>query len=116
MIDKNKLADNLHFAVTAKYVPASDRSGSKVKAECVRGEITLPWCHSLTDAENHQRAIIAILVCLGWNVKRSWSFGWDNYKRMCATSVFNTEAESFDLDYLQLTNDDLRKFKSYDIK
>ena len=40
-------------AITTKYIPASSYKGSRVKAECERGSITLSWPDELSGEDVH---------------------------------------------------------------
>lgn len=43
-------------AIITKYLPATNRKGSRIKASCDRGSITLPWDDELNEEDNHVQA------------------------------------------------------------
>jgi hypothetical protein len=58
-------------AIVTKYLGPTDHKGSRVKAYCDAGIITIPWDDGLNPDENHLKAA----TCL------AWKFGWlDNQK------------------------------------
>lgn len=47
-------------AIITKYLPPTNRRGSRVKATCERGSITVPWDSNLDAHENHEAACRAM--------------------------------------------------------
>ena len=47
-------------AIITKYIAPTNCRGSRVKAECERGQITIGWDHALDSAENHVAACKAL--------------------------------------------------------
>lgn len=48
-------------AILSKYIPATNTRGSRIKAWCERGSITIPYPHDLTGAACHRAAVDALL-------------------------------------------------------
>ena len=46
--------------IRTKYLPCTDRRGSRIKAWCERGSITLHWDDALNVDENHKAACDAL--------------------------------------------------------
>lgn len=53
-------------AIITKFIPCTNHRGSRVKAMCDAGSITLDWEHALTSDENHTRAAEALAKKLEW--------------------------------------------------
>lgn len=53
-------------AIVTKYLGPTNFRGSRVKATCDAGSITLGWDHSLNSEDNHTRAAQALADKLGW--------------------------------------------------
>lgn len=49
-------------AIHTKYLPATDSNGSRIKAKCARGSITIPFPHELTGDETHRAAVYALVL------------------------------------------------------
>lgn len=62
-------------AITTKYLGPSNVRGSRVKASCQAGSLTLDWTHSLNGNENHMAAAQALANRLGWDGE--WVGGFD---------------------------------------
>ena len=48
-------------AIHTKYLPATDTRGSRIKATCERGSITIPYPHELSGDECHREAVRRLL-------------------------------------------------------
>jgi hypothetical protein len=48
-------------SIQTKYLPATDSNGSRIKAKCARGSITIPFPHELTGDETHRAAVHALV-------------------------------------------------------
>lgn len=44
-------------AIQTKYLPATDRRGSRIKATCERGSIIIDYPHDLSGDEVHREAV-----------------------------------------------------------
>jgi hypothetical protein len=44
-------------AIHSKYLPATESKGSRIKATCERGSITIPYPHELSGNECHREAV-----------------------------------------------------------
>jgi hypothetical protein len=53
-------------AIVTKFLGPTDTRGSRVKATCEAGSLTLGWDHSLNSEANHRRAAEALCAKLGW--------------------------------------------------
>ena len=60
-------------AIVTKYIPATNCHGSRIKATCNAGSITIPFPHESN--EPHDVAAIALIVKLGWNDGRGRWYG-----------------------------------------
>ena len=56
-------------AIITKYQGPTYTKGSRVKATCDAGSITLQWDHALNTQENHEVAAAALRVKLGWGTE-----------------------------------------------
>jgi hypothetical protein len=54
-------------AIVTKFLGPTNVRGSRVKAACYAGSVTLHWDHSLGMEDNHRRAAEALRDKLGWN-------------------------------------------------
>ncbi len=48
-------------AISTKYLPATNTRGSRIKASCDRGSVTVPYPHELSGADCHAVAVDALL-------------------------------------------------------
>jgi hypothetical protein len=49
-------------AIQTKYLPATNNRGSRIKATCDRGSITIPYPHELSGDEVHRVAVRALVA------------------------------------------------------
>lgn len=54
-------------AIVTKYLGPSNVRGSRIKATCQAGSLTLSWDDSLNPDSNHRAAAIALADKLQWN-------------------------------------------------
>ena len=54
-------------AITTRYIGPTNNRGSRVKAKCWAGSITVSWDHALGTEQNHDAAAIALVQKLGWH-------------------------------------------------
>ena len=47
-------------AIITKYLSATDRRGSRIKAKCDRGSVTIPYPHELSEKAAHEAAAQAL--------------------------------------------------------
>lgn len=47
-------------AIITKYLPATNYRGSRIKATCERGSLTVSWDHGLDAGENHRAVCDAL--------------------------------------------------------
>lgn len=62
-------------AITTKYFGPTNFRGSRVKATCDAGSVTLSWDYGLNSDENHRAACEALIEKLGWGSDR-YPFRW----------------------------------------
>ena len=53
-------------AITTKYLGPTNSRGSRVKATCQAGSVTVSWDHALSSEQNHTAAAEALASKLGW--------------------------------------------------
>jgi len=53
-------------AIETKYMGPTNHRGSRVKAKCEGGQITVSWNYALNSQENHAAAIEALMERLDW--------------------------------------------------
>lgn len=53
-------------AIQTRFVPASNRKGSRVSARADAGRIIVEWDHALDVEGNHRAAADALAARLGW--------------------------------------------------
>jgi len=51
-------------AIVTKYLPATNFRGSRIKAACVAGSVTIPYPHELTGVAVHRAAAEALVAKL----------------------------------------------------
>ena len=61
-------------AITTKHYGPTNHRGSRVKATCEAGSVTLPWDYALNTEKNHDKAALALAEKLGW--VGGWSAGY----------------------------------------
>ena len=49
-------------SIQTKYLPSTDTRGSRIKAKCARGSITIPFPHELTGDAIHRAAVLALVT------------------------------------------------------
>lgn len=49
-------------AIHTKYLPATDHKGSRIKATCERGSITIPLDYGLSGDAIHRAAVMALVL------------------------------------------------------
>ena len=53
-------------AIVTKYLSATNTRGTRIKAYCQAGSITLGWDHALNHAGNERSAAEALCAKFGW--------------------------------------------------
>lgn len=71
-------------AITTKYLGPTNHRGSRIKATCDAGSLTLTWDHSLSAPENHRLAARALVQRLGWGGKWIGGGTATGYAFVCA--------------------------------
>ena len=51
-------------AIITKYLPSTDRRGSRIKATCSSGSVTIPYPHELSGQAVHRAAADALVAKL----------------------------------------------------
>jgi hypothetical protein len=54
-------------AITTKFLGATNTRGSRIKATCDAGSVTISYPHELNYREAHRKAAQALADKLGWN-------------------------------------------------
>jgi len=65
-------------AIVTKYIGPTDTKGSRIKATCDAGSITIPYPHELSGEDVHAAAAMALVRKLGWDqhgYKPFWQCG-----------------------------------------
>ncbi len=62
-------------AIVTKYLGPTNTRGSRVKATCNAGSVTVSWDHALNIDENHEAAFRALVDKLGWQAYGPWNHG-----------------------------------------
>jgi hypothetical protein len=63
-------------AITTKYISATNTKGSRIKATCEAGSITISYPHELSGQDVHAAAAMALVRELGWDdYGKSWIAG-----------------------------------------
>lgn len=74
--------------IRTKWLGPTNFMGSRVKASCEAGSITLPWDSSLDVDDNHIKAIEALQEKLGWKKNNiRLAFGWDKHSLVAVQVV-----------------------------
>jgi hypothetical protein len=53
---------NIMQSIQTKFLSATDSKGSRIKAKCARGSITIPFPHELTGDAIHRAAVMALVL------------------------------------------------------
>ena len=53
-------------SITTKYLPPTNHRGSRIKATCEAGSVTVPYAYERSVAGAHRAACEALLAKLGW--------------------------------------------------
>lgn len=53
-------------AIATRYLGPTNTRGSRVKAHCEAGSLTVGWDHALNPFQNHQAAALALAAKLKW--------------------------------------------------
>ncbi len=62
-------------AISTKYIPATDRRGSRIKATAYRKSITIPYDDTQGENQAHHNAFQALAEKLGWLDVGTWYVG-----------------------------------------
>jgi hypothetical protein len=77
-------------AIHTKYLPATNTRGSRIKATCERGSITIPYPHELSGDECHREAVRQLVARFCAEDFKSYqtpieSNPWNRWNRSFAT-------------------------------
>ena len=53
---------NTMQSIQTKYLPATESNGSRIKAKCARGSITIPLDYGLSGDAIHRAAVLALVT------------------------------------------------------
>jgi hypothetical protein len=56
-------------AIITKYLPWTNTRGSRIKASCQAGSITIDYPHELSGMDAHAKAAYALLAKMHWGYK-----------------------------------------------
>ena len=62
-------------AIRTRYFGPTNYRGSRIKASCEAGQVTVPYDQGINLSENHIAAADALLAKLGWNERSSIESG-----------------------------------------
>ncbi len=54
-------------AIITKYLPCTNSKGSRIKAQCAAGSITIDYPHELSGQAVYRKAAEALVAKLGWS-------------------------------------------------
>ena len=54
-------------AIQTKYLSATNSRGSRIKATCAAGSVTIDYPHELSGQAVHRAAALALVKKLGWD-------------------------------------------------
>lgn len=54
-------------AITTKYIRATNTRGSRIKATCDAGSVTIPYSYDGSTSDAHRLAAQTLVDKLGWN-------------------------------------------------
>lgn len=63
-------------AITIKYLPATNTKGSRYKASCAGGSITVNYDYAQDAEGNVKAAVTALLNKLGWTKDNGYTVEW----------------------------------------
>lgn len=63
-------------AITIKYLPVTNTKGSRWKAECAAGSVTVGYDHALNSEGNVKAAVSALINKLGWTKDNGYTVDW----------------------------------------
>jgi hypothetical protein len=63
-------------AIVTKYLHATNFQGSRIKATCVSGSVTVPYSYEADEITTHSIALKALIFKLGWaDYRGEWVHG-----------------------------------------
>lgn len=65
--------------IKTKYLGPTNFRGSRIRASCEAGSVTLGWKAELSVDVNHKLAIETLQRKLGWDKHTQLVFGWDKH-------------------------------------
>jgi hypothetical protein len=63
-------------AIVTKYISATNTKGSRIKATCAAGSLTVHWDHELSVEGNHEAAAKELVRQLDWTVEAGYKGSW----------------------------------------
>lgn len=63
-------------AILTKYLSPTDTKGSRVKATCGAGSVTVSWDYGLSIENNHAAAAKELIRQLGWTDEAGYKGDW----------------------------------------
>ena len=77
-------------AIQTKYLGPTNSRGSRVKAYCRAGSVTVEWLSNLDSEENHKRAVMQLIKKLEWD-GITWACGWSTDDRGVTAVLLSVE-------------------------
>jgi hypothetical protein len=62
-------------AITTKHLGPTNHRGSRIKATCEAGSLTLSRSYELNASEDHKKVALALVAELGWGPVSNWVGG-----------------------------------------
>lgn len=56
-------------AIITKYLPVTNSRGSRIKATCAAGSVTIDYPHEFSGMDCHAKAAYALLTKMQWDYK-----------------------------------------------
>lgn len=94
-------------AIKTKYIGATNTQGSRIKATCERGSITIPYPYELSGDAVHRKAVDALVEKFAQEDAKKYGIEPEesSWKRPYITGGFNNElyhvfVNTWDLEYI----------------
>ena len=81
--------------IRTRYRPATDRTGSRIRATHGRDSLTVPYDYAMSGPENHRDAAKALALKLGMR-GHNWARAWDPHQSDGLTFVNADEMRHYD--------------------
>lgn len=68
-MSKHQIVNSLFHAITTKFLVPTHTQGSRCKAKCSVGSVTVPWDHAKSSEDNHRAAAQKLIDKFDWRGK-----------------------------------------------